>query len=235
MNLKSCPLHSESAHEKGQIQQGFNANGGITAMASKLSGKLILGTIRQWHWVSSAVSLLAMLLFAFTGFTLNHAADISADIQVVTIEAELPQELIASLAEIQEGPLPVPLRRWLRQHHDLHFSASVTPEWSEDEIYLQIPRPGGDAWMSIDLISGELLYELTQRGAIAYLNDLHKGRNTGQAWFWFIDVFAIACVVFCVTGLILLYRQANPRPSTWPMVGLGVVVPLLLIILFVHP
>jgi hypothetical protein len=28
--------------------------------------------------------------------------------------------------------------------------------------------------------------------------------------------------------------HANNRPSTWPLVGLGVVIPLVLVILFIH-
>jgi len=44
-----------------------------------------------------------------------------------------------------------------------------------------MPRPGGDAWLSIETDSGVLLYERTERGWISYLNDLHKGRNTGIA------------------------------------------------------
>jgi len=97
-----------------------------------------------------------------------------------------------------------------------------------------MPRPGGDAWLAIDLASGELLFEDTDRGAISYLNDLHKGRNAGIAWAWFIDVFSVACLVFCGTGLWLLFRHSGARRTTWPLVGLGFVIPLLLIILFVH-
>ena len=37
-----------------------------------------LGTLRQWHWLSSALCLAGMLLFAITGITLNHAAQIEA-------------------------------------------------------------------------------------------------------------------------------------------------------------
>jgi len=86
----------------------------------------------------------------------------------------------------------------------------------------------------MSLESGELEYELTDRGWIAYFNDLHKGRHSGEAWSWFIDLFAVACVVFSLTGLLLLQRHAGNRPSTWPLVGLGLVIPLLLALLFIH-
>ena len=112
--------------------------------------------------------------------------------------------------------------------------ADAAPEWSPGELYLALPRPGGDAWLSLDTASGEAIYERTDRGAIAYLNDLHKGRNTGAAWMWFIDIFAAGCVVFCITGLLLLQLHAHARKSTWPLVGLGLIIPLLLALLFIH-
>jgi hypothetical protein len=96
------------------------------------------------------------------------------------------------------------------------------------------PRPGGDAWVSIDRTSGAIMSEVTSRGWIAYLNDLHKGRNTGGAWSWFLDIFAGACIVFTLTGLLLLQLHARHRRSTWPIVAAGVVVPLALILVFIH-
>ena len=107
-------------------------------------------------------------------------------------------------------------------------------EWSPDEVYLSMPGPGRDAWVSIQRADGAVEFERTERGWISYLNDLHKGRNTGPAWAWFIDVFAIACIVFTVTGLFLLQLHARQRRMTWPMVGLGLLVPFLLALLFIH-
>ena len=55
---------------------------------------------------------------------------------------------------------------------------------------------------------------------IAWLNDLHKGRHTGEAWSWFIDIFAVACLVFAGTGLFLLLLAAalmvtGPQAMSW--------------------
>ncbi len=195
-----------------------------------------LGTLRQWHWVSSAVCLVGLALFSFTGITLNHAASIPTTPRVQEVEAVVPAAVLAQVEapEAAEAPLPAPLLDWLSAELDLHPRNSAQAEWDDGEVYLALPRPGGDAWLSIDLESGELFYERTDRGWISYLNDLHKGRDTGVAWRWFIDVFAVACFVFSITGLLLLQRDARNRPMTWPSVALGLVIPLVLVILFIH-
>lgn len=196
---------------------------------------IFLGTVRQWHWISSAVCLVGMLLFAVTGITLNHAAQISVKPRIDTIERQLPEDMQAHITppDSAKAPLPAPLARWLEQELGISVGTRLA-EWSEDEIYLSLPRPGGDAWLVVDLLASEVLFEKTDRGWISYFNDLHKGRNTGTAWFWFIDIFAVACIVFCISGLILLYRHAGSRPTTWPLVGLGLVIPTLLALLFIH-
>ena len=52
-----------------------------------------LRRLLTWHWISSALALFGMLLFAITGITLNHAGQIPATPEVQTIEAVLPSSL----------------------------------------------------------------------------------------------------------------------------------------------
>ncbi|VTU24439.1 PepSY-associated TM helix domain-containing protein [Variovorax sp. PBL-E5] len=200
-----------------------------------------LKTLHEWHWVSSAVCLIGMILFSVTGFTLNHAGLIEAR-PVVThlvgtvdeaLRASLEKDLPAVKAQKGKAPLPAELRAWLEKTWDISTTGR-TAEWADDEIYLSLPRPGGDAWLRLSLSDGEVEYERTDRGWLAYLNDLHKGRNTGDAWSWFIDLFAGAALVFSITGLFILKMHAGNRPFTWPMVGMGLAVPVLLALLFIH-
>jgi hypothetical protein len=194
-----------------------------------------LRTLHQWHWISAAVCLVGMLLFAVTGITLNHAAKIEATPVVVHVNDVLPATLLKRLPARTEGnaELPAPVVAWLREKHGIVADAREA-EWSEDEIYLSMPGPGHDAWLSIQKDGGALEYERTDRGTLAFLNDLHKGRNAGAAWSWFIDLFAVACIVFTATGLFLLWLHARQRRATWPLVALGLLIPLLLALLFIH-
>nr|WP_197703827.1 PepSY-associated TM helix domain-containing protein [Variibacter gotjawalensis] len=192
--------------------------------------------LHRWHWISAALSLIGMLLFAITGVTLNHAAMIEARPKVASQEATLPAELrhqLTAQGGEKKQPLPADVSQWIAKTVGANV-AGREAEWSDREIYVALPRPGGDAWLSIARNEGAITYEVTSRGWISYFNDLHKGRHTGLAWTLFLDIFALGCVVFCVTGLFLLQMHGRTRPMTWPTVALGFVIPLLLVIVFIH-
>jgi hypothetical protein len=194
-----------------------------------------LKQLHTWHWMSAAISLIGMMLFAVTGLTLNHAASINAKPVVTHKTATLEPQLLATLAKpaADKAPLPAPVVARAKALVGVD-TAGRSVEWSDEEAYVAMPRPGGDAWLSIDRTSGKIESEVTNRGWISYLNDLHKGRNSGTTWFWFIDVFAVACIIFTLTGLLLLQLHARHRPSTWPLVGLGLIIPVIIAILLIH-
>ncbi|WDQ17250.1 PepSY-associated TM helix domain-containing protein [Rhodopirellula sp. P2] len=196
----------------------------------------LLRLVVQWHWTSSAVCLIGMLGFAITGITLNHASQIETEPQHESVIDDLPPELVTLLvnpAEEESAALPPELAEWLTAQTGKSIG-SRKADWSEDEVYLSMPGPGSDAWLAIDRETGEFEFESTKRGWISYFNDLHKGRNTGAAWKWFLDLFAIATLVFCLTGLLLLVEHARRRKMTWPLVGLGLFLPFLLAVLLIH-
>jgi hypothetical protein len=195
-----------------------------------------LGSARQWHWISAAICSIGMLFFSWTGITLNHAGDIPANANITTLEDELPTDILGPWHAIEDdkSTLPSLVREYLIANHGLYIDNNIVGELSDGEFYLSMPNPGVDAWLSIDLESGELIYERTDRGWISFFNDLHKGRYTNEAWRWFIDIFAVISIVFCLSGLWLLYKQSTFRLSTWPMVSLGVLVPLVIILISLH-
>lgn len=220
-----------------------------------------LKTLHQWHWISAAICLAAMLLFSLTGLTLNHASLFESRPRVSTHSDTLPpgplDTLVRAMAEAgdsaaaapanrpdgttpgansqgpRKAPLPPDVSDWIRQQWQLSTAGRIA-EWSEDEVFLSMPRPGGDAWLRIDPESGEIEYENTDNGWISYFNDLHKGRHTGDAWRWFIDLVAIACLIFSITGLWIMKIHAANRPTTWPLVGFGLLLPVLLMLLLIH-
>ena len=90
-----------------------------------------LKTLHQWHWVSAAVSLVTMLLFSITGFTLNHAADIEGRPQVTQRQAQVPAAL---LHDLPTGPAPLPPAIAARQENTRHkYTARPHAPIKEDQ------------------------------------------------------------------------------------------------------
>ena len=202
--------------------------------APKKHRKFWLQQLHQWHWISSAVCLIGMLLFSITGITLNHAGQIEAAPTTLRQTDRLPPALLAELISANgRERLPATIDAWLSERLPVRLQGR-TLEWSADELYIPLPRPGGDAWLSVDLAIGDVEYERTDRGWISYFNDLHKGRDTGVVWGGFIDVFAVASLVFCITGLLLLQLHSRHRPATWPTVAVGLAVMLVIMVAFIH-
>eukprot|EP01034_Spumella_vulgaris_P006052 gene6052-7705_t len=142
----------------GAPEPGSSFLGGRFGACNQLSAPsnagraLWLKNLHQWHWISSALCLLGMFLFSITGITLNHASQIEAKPSVVRKQAEAPAALTAELkkfAEANDGekaPLPAAAERWLRDTWSVK-AGGRSAEWSVDEVYLPLPKAGGDAWV----------------------------------------------------------------------------------------
>jgi len=220
-------------------RQVSEAETAVSARAGRARARRLfwMTQARIWHWITGAATLVGMLLFAVTGITLNHAGQIEAQPVIVERTAIMPAELLVQLgggpAAGEVAVLPAPVVAWLETETGARVSRR-TAEWSEREVYVGMPKPGGDSWLSIDRETGDVVFENTDRGAIAWLNDLHKGRNTGPVWFWFLDIFSAAAILFCLTGLALLWMHAPRRAPTWFIVGAGLLVPAVIAVFLIH-
>ena len=66
---------SSSAPSTDAVQSATSsvASTGIPQRLPGAGRAMFLKQLHQWHWISSAICLMAMLLFSFTGLTLNNA------------------------------------------------------------------------------------------------------------------------------------------------------------------
>jgi hypothetical protein len=58
-------------------------------------------------------------------------------------------------------------------------------------------------------------------GLVAVLNDLHKVRDTGDAWKLLIDVSASTLALISLTGLLMLRFMHRHRSAGLVLLGLG--------------
>src|SRR3990167_9217686 len=105
----------------------------------------LLRQMVQWHWISAAICLVGMLLFAVTGITLNHAGAIESKPKTVEIQGQLPPDLIAvaKTAQASKSTLPEPIRAWLAKEVGAEAPKDAAIEWTDEEAYVALPRPGG--------------------------------------------------------------------------------------------
>lgn len=199
----------------------------------------LLKQLYQWHWISSAICLVGILLFSATGITLNHASQIEAQPTTTRQETATPSSINLQLQQVaqqatEQKILPNNVKKWLINQQGIRLTSESQIEWSAEEVYISLPKAGGDAWARFSLADAQFEYESTSRGLVSLLNDLHKARHTGAVWQWFIDLFAVACLIFSLTGLFILQQHARRRPMVWPLVGAGLIIPALLVVFFVH-
>lgn len=177
-----------------------------------LKNKKIQLWARRLHIYISMALLLVVLFFAITGITLNRPhLFVSKNAKIEQKTISIPKQLFSS----DDGaftPDKTGLLRYLAKQANLSGTASTMQIFSEvedgvlieGEISLDYKGPGFNSTVFIDLLNQQAEIETTHYGVIAVLNDLHKGRNSGQVWAWFIDISALLMVLFVVTGVCLL-------------------------------
>ncbi|WP_256384964.1 PepSY-associated TM helix domain-containing protein [Photobacterium toruni] len=203
-----------------------------------LKNKAVQLWARRLHIYISMALLLVVLFFAITGITLNRPhLFVSQAPNVVEQQLVIPTELLGS----DKGPFApdhAALIAYLAKHSDVTGTPSAIDiftdvdgdELLEGEISLDYKGPGYNATVFIDMTTAQATIESTNYGVIAVLNDLHKGRNSGEIWRWFIDITALLMVMFVLTGVCLLIPKKKTFNTSLKWMGLGSVISLLIYI-----
>lgn len=156
----------------------------------------LLAFSRAVHIYLTMLGLAVMLLFGVTGLTINHEEALGgATVRAQEHKGEVPRALLEArdhlrVVEHLRGALRI--RGAMTNFTDL-----------SDELAISFKEPG-EVWdISVDKGSGKVTARSETYGKLALLNNLHRGRYTGAAWSWVIDISAVLIVLACVTGFIL--------------------------------
>jgi uncharacterized protein len=176
----------------------------------------------------SLLGFTALLFFAATGITLNHptwfgmGAPRMAEHQGTLDKTWLNRPMVEAHAtgpsadneepdySLQVDKLAV--AEHLRQTHRL---GGAVGEFRVDdrECLIIFKGPGYSADVIVERETGGYHVTETMLGAVAVINDLHKGRDTGLAWSWVIDVSALLMVFVSITGIVLIFYLKRRRWS----------------------
>lgn len=163
---------------------------------------------RWLHIYVSMISFTIVLFFSITGLTLNHADKFQGGVKTIQIKGKLDSSWVNL-----KDTLAIP-RLTIVEYFRKNFpvKGAVSDFRIDDyQINLAFRAPGYEAAIFIDRTSGEFELTQTSAGWIGFINDLHKGRDTGSTWSWVIDISAVLMVLISLTGIILLVYIKRKR------------------------
>ncbi|MBB5363846.1 hypothetical protein HNQ08_002953 [Deinococcus humi] len=169
------------------------------------------------------ISLLVVLFFALTGVTLNHP-------DWAFGSSEVRREVTGTLPTGWINGTEVDwltVAEELRAQQGLHGRAEE-PRLDGTEASISFLGPGYSADTVIDTQTGRYNINILAQGGVAVLNDLHKGRDTGGAWSWLIDLSGIVLTLVAVTGIGILLYLKKTRTQALMVMGIASVVVLFL-------
>lgn len=180
----------------------------VVATSRRLSTR-IAALVRWLHIYLSMFGFATILFFSVTGITLNHPTWFGLDAErMVDASGAVNSGWLGSSPDHAVDQLAI--AEFLRAEHRLR---GAVREFRVDEFecFVAFKGPGYAADAFIDRATGKYQLTIAQHGGIAVLNDLHKGRDTGIAWAWVIDVSAALMAVSAITGLVLLFYLKRRR------------------------
>jgi hypothetical protein len=202
--------------------------GTLPAKRSKRWRRKTARLARWLHIYLSMVCFAIIFFFSVTGLTLNHPTWLGgAEEQSREHSGSIRGDWISGA-----DPEKLAIVEYLRNHEGVRGAVG---DFSIDDYQFVISfrAPAYAADVFIDRETGA--YDLTETtlGTIALLNDLHKGRDSGEVWSWVIDLSAVFLVVISATGFTLIFFIKRHRTSAISAAVLGTVCVVVVYLVFV--
>lgn len=178
--------------------------------------------LSRWlHVYLSMFSFIVVLFFSATGLTLNHAEWFDGKQVESKFSGTIPLSWVNSADTSKIKKLEIV--ELLRRQYDIKGYVSDFLI-DDNQCSLSFKGPGYSADAFISRTDGKFKLSVLKLGIVAVLNDLHKGRDSGQGWGILIDVSAVLLILVSLSGLVMLLFLKKKRFSgiAWAVVG-GVV------------
>jgi hypothetical protein len=202
-----------AASEAPAVEPSENGRTGRRKLAVRFAAAM-----RWLHIYLSMFGLAAVLFFSVTGITLNHPhwfgasaewsteAEGRVDVRWVKPVSAAPGDPADAAAQVSR----LEVVEYLRKTHGVR-GALATFTADDRECVVTFKGPGYSADAFIDRETGRYRLSETRRGVVAVINDLHKGRDSGQAWSVLIDLSAVLLTLASLSGLVLLFYIKRRR------------------------
>lgn len=180
--------------------------------------------IRKWsrslHRDLSFFFAGVLLIYAISGFMLNHKKDFNSDYIIRQKQMQLTESVPDDPAQLtREAAIELLKPLGEGNNYLKHYS----PGPGQIKIFIK-----GGSSMTIDTKDGKAVYEsIKKRPIISWFNHLHY--NPSRWWTIFSDIFILALVIITLTGLIML---KGPK-GFWGRGGMEFIIGLLIPLCFI--
>lgn len=161
------------------------------------------------------------IIYGISGIALNHRHDWNPSyiIKQETLQLKVPAQAPENDQQLSHF--------FLDQIDDVKYRTQL-----KTGNTLRIFVEGGS--VSVDLLSGQANLEtIRRRPVFNQVNFLHYN-TPRKLWTWFSDAFAAGLIVLAITGLFILKgKNGITRRGAW-ITGVGVVIPLVLLFLYIN-
>lgn len=179
-------------------------------------------SVRKWsrtlHRDLSYVFSGALLVYAMSGFMLNHKNDFNSNYKI--------EQHRYTIAELPETVDDAYARSLLEQWGEAdNFTAVYDFDAESFKVFIR-----GGSSLLVNRNTGEAIYEsIKKRLVISAINRLHY--NPSRYWTWFSDIFLLSLVVIVLTGLVMV----KGKHGLWGRGGIelliGIAIPILFMVL----
>ncbi len=170
----------------------------------------IAKTARWLHIYLSMVSFAVVLFFSVTGITLNHPTWFSNAVRTRELHGSVQPVLLEGIGDSEAAKAT--LIRTIQTQRHLHGAVNDL-RIEAAEVSFSFRAPGYSADVNLDRQTGKYSITEVRNGFVAVINDLHKGRDSGNSWGVLIDVSAVFLTMVSLTGLIILWFVYKRRVS----------------------
>ncbi|WP_460226682.1 PepSY-associated TM helix domain-containing protein [Aurantivibrio infirmus] len=193
---------------------------------------------RILHIYLSSCLFTLLILFCITGVVLNHLDWLDGTSTDGDTEFSIPANILLKISNSESYKsgdglelIDIPLQDFqsiLAAEFNLKSASSIDYDSDMKELIFDYQIPGGYAAAIVDLNENLILLEYRQGSSWSIMSDLHKGRHSGKAWSWVIDVSAILMIFFSITGILILFQNKKHRFRAMLFVIVGSITPLLI-------
>lgn len=161
-----------------------------------------------------------IIIYAVSGFVLNHKKDFNSDYSIKSFNFNIEGGYPLSQDEFTKDKVLNILQPYKE-------TDNYTKHYFPDNETMKVFLKGGSS-LVVDLTDGSALYEqVRKRPIISQLNWLHY--NPNKWWTVFSDIFAFSLITITLTGLFM----TRGKKGLWGRGGIELIIGIIIPLLFV--